>query len=79
MATIDTTGTHESLRAALDALNTEVAAATTSTALQAVDDGSLTITIGAGKNLIVTSLPTSDPGVAGALWADSGVVTVSAG
>jgi hypothetical protein len=72
MATIDTTGTHETLRAALDSINTDIS-------LQAVADGSLTITIGAGKNLIITSLPTSDPSVAGALWSDNGVVTVSAG
>jgi hypothetical protein len=30
-------------------------------------------------NLIVTGLPTSDPAVAGALWNNSGVLTVSAG
>ena len=72
MATIDTTGTHESLRAALEALNNDVS-------LQAVSDGSLTITIASGKNLIITSLPTSDPSVAGALWANNNVVTVSAG
>ena len=72
MATIDTTGTHESLRAALEALNNDVS-------LQAVSDGSLTITIASGKNLIITSLPTSDPSVAGALWSDSLTVKVSAG
>jgi hypothetical protein len=29
--------------------------------------------------VIFSGLPTSDPNVAGALWANSGVVTVSAG
>ena len=30
-------------------------------------------------NVIVTGLPVADPQVLGALWADSGVLTVSAG
>lgn len=35
---------------------------------------------GAGRHgLVFLNLPTSDPAVAGALWADSGIVTVSAG
>jgi len=29
--------------------------------------------------IMMTALPTSDPSVAGQLWADSGVVTISAG
>ena len=34
---------------------------------------------GAGRDgLVFLNLPTSDPGVSGALWADAGVVTVSA-
>lgn len=32
-----------------------------------------------GTNLIVTGVPTSDPAVAGALWSNVGVLTVSAG
>ncbi len=39
--------------------------------------GSRTLTR-SGNNIIV-SLPTSDPAVAGALWSNSGVLTVSAG
>jgi len=41
--------------------------------------GDVTITTDSSGNLIFTGLPTSDPSVAGALWADTGVVTVSAG
>lgn len=32
-----------------------------------------------GGTIILADIPTSDPSVAGALWSDSGVVTVSAG
>jgi hypothetical protein len=32
-----------------------------------------------GSVIILSGLPTSDPTVAGALWSNSGVVTVSAG
>lgn len=32
-----------------------------------------------GTNLVITGLPTSDPFSAGALYSNSGVVTVSAG
>jgi hypothetical protein len=32
-----------------------------------------------GTNIIVTGLPTADPHVVGALWANSAVLTVSAG
>lgn len=32
-----------------------------------------------GSQLVVTGLPTTDPAVAGALWSNSGVLTVSAG
>lgn len=31
-----------------------------------------------GTNVIITGLPTSDPGIAGALWADSKVLKLSA-
>lgn len=39
-------------------------------------DVSLTVD---GTNVIITGLPTSDPSVAGALYSDSGVLTISAG
>ena len=32
-----------------------------------------------GANLVSTHIPTADPHVVGAIWADSGVLTVSAG
>lgn len=32
-----------------------------------------------GANVVITGLPTSDPSVAGALWSNSGVLTLSAG
>lgn len=32
-----------------------------------------------GATVVITDLPTSDPSVAGQLWSDSGVLTVSAG
>jgi len=34
---------------------------------------------GTNSVVIISDLPTSDPSVAGQLWSDSGVVTVSAG
>ena len=37
-----------------------------------------TVTIN-GTTIIISDLPTSDPSVAGQLWSDSGVLTVSAG
>jgi hypothetical protein len=37
-----------------------------------------TVTIN-GTTIIISSLPTSDPSVAGQLWSNSGVLTVSAG
>lgn len=40
--------------------------------------GGITLTV-SGSNVIITGLPTSDPAVAGALWSNLGVVTVSAG
>jgi len=39
-------------------------------------DAGLTV---AGASVIMSALPTDDPAVAGQLWADSGVVTVSSG
>lgn len=38
----------------------------------------VTLTV-SGTNVIVSGLPTSDPSVAGALWSNTGVLTVSAG
>ena len=37
-----------------------------------------TVTIN-GTTIIISDLPTSDPSLAGQLWSDSGVLTVSAG
>ena len=37
-----------------------------------------TVTIN-GTTIIISDLPTSDPSVAGQLWSNSGVLTVSAG
>lgn len=37
-----------------------------------------TVTIN-GTTVIISDLPTSDPSVAGQLWSNSGVLTVSAG
>ena len=53
----------------------------TNSKIEAVGDGddvSLEIARKGDGNIIM-SLPTSDPSVAGALWANAGVVTVSAG
>ena len=36
-------------------------------------------TITASSTVILSNLPTSDPSVAGQLWSNSGVLTVSAG
>lgn len=41
--------------------------------------GDVTISTDAAGNLIFTGLPTANPSVAGALWSNVGVVTVSAG
>lgn len=38
----------------------------------------VTITV-SGTDVVIAGLPTSDPSVAGALWSDSGVLTLSAG
>lgn len=40
--------------------------------------GSIVLTV-SGANVIITGLPTSDPAVAGALYSNSNVLTVSAG
>lgn len=39
---------------------------------------SVTLSV-SGTSVIITGLPTSDPSVAGALWANSNVLTLSAG
>ena len=36
---------------------------------------SVTLTV-SGANVIISGLPTSDPGVTGALWSNSGVLTL---
>ena len=37
----------------------------------------LQMTIGSGKNLIMTNLPTSNPGITGALWNNAGVLNIA--
>lgn len=39
---------------------------------------SVTLSV-SGTNVLIVGLPTSDPSVAGALWSNAGVLTVSAG
>ena len=41
--------------------------------------GNAAITINAAGQSLLTGFPTADPHVAGALWANAGVLTVSAG
>lgn len=41
--------------------------------------GNAVLTIDASGRVIVTGLPTANPNVAGALWSNSGVLTVSTG
>lgn len=52
---------------------------------QVIEDGgsldlgaSVTLTV-SGANVVISGLPTSDPSVAGALYANSNVLTLSAG
>jgi len=45
----------------------------------AVDLGASVTLAVSGANVTITGLPTSDPSVAGALWVNTGVLTVSAG
>lgn len=40
---------------------------------------SIVLTTDAAGNLLITGLPTANPNVAGAVYANSGVLTVSAG
>lgn len=49
-----------------------------------VDDGGSVILGGvaltvSGSNVVITGLPTTDPAVSGALWVDTGILTLSAG
>lgn len=41
--------------------------------------GNAVFTVNAAGQVIVTGLPTANPAVAGALWSNSGVLTVSTG
>jgi hypothetical protein len=41
--------------------------------------GNAVFTVDASGRVIVTGLPTADPAVAGALYSNSGVLTISAG
>lgn len=41
--------------------------------------GNAVFTVNAAGQVIVTGLPTVNPAVAGALWSNSGVLTLSAG
>ncbi|MBB5041937.1 hypothetical protein [Shinella fusca] len=41
--------------------------------------GNAVFTVDANGGVIVTGLPTANPNVAGALWNNSGVLTISAG
>lgn len=47
--------------------------------LALIVDGTELIRLTTGGNVLMSNLPTSDPAVAGALWSDSGVLTVSSG
>jgi hypothetical protein len=40
---------------------------------------SVVLSVNAAGRVLISGLPTADPGVAGALWNNSGVLTVSAG
>lgn len=51
-----------------------IAADVTATDLTVSGDSSID-----GASLTIANLPTSDPSVAGQIWSDSGVLTVSAG
>lgn len=41
--------------------------------------GNLTLTVSAAGGLIASGLPTADPHVAGQVWSNGGVLTVSVG
>ena len=43
------------------------------------DTTTATVFTTTGANIVVTGMPTADPHVVGALWANSGVLTISAG
>lgn len=44
-----------------------------------IDFNGVAFSVGAAGELVITGLPSADPHVAGQLWANSGVLTVSAG
>lgn len=70
MATTSFTGPVASTNGFVGDITGAVAATTVTTT------GTVTIN---GTTIIISDLPTSDPSVAGQLWSDSGVLTVSAG
>jgi hypothetical protein len=70
MATTSFTGPVSSTNGFVGDITGAVAATTVTTT------GTVTIN---GTTIIISDLPTSDPSVAGQLWSDSGVLTVSAG
>lgn len=41
--------------------------------------GGVTFAVDDGGNVVVSGVPTADPEVAGALWSDGGVLTISGG
>lgn len=41
--------------------------------------GNMVFTVNAAGKAIVTGVPTADPNVAGQLWSNAGVITISAG
>lgn len=62
------------------ATGTAQAATVKVTSALAFETGTNDVTLTAtGTNVIITNLPTSDPGVAGALWVDSLTLKISAG
>ncbi len=45
----------------------------------AIQIGEATFTVNAAGHVVLTGLPTADPHVAGAMWTNSSVLTISAG
>jgi hypothetical protein len=70
MATTSFTGPVSSTNGCVGDITGAVVATTVTTT------GTVTIN---GTTIIISDLPTSDPSVAGQLWSNSGVLTVSAG
>lgn len=67
-------GSRAVLVAAVEALQTAVSTAINTVALTVTGASAID-----GASLTIANLPTSDPGVAGEIWADSNVLTVSTG